>query len=184
MGFFGDWGAAARQRDQLFEVKASLTESDAWKEIYSSPYFGSGIRVGFATVDCRRCGSTDSGLLLDQSIWEWQTHKISYATCLKREQGLWVAEYQGPQAARTKAAWLDAEWTTYDQATGEAWVMEGVRAVKKFEGTFVLEEWILGDFISKGQTIKRALTDAIMRSDNAERKLELQRLLAIENPNS
>lgn len=181
MGLFADIGAASRQRDQLFQVKASLIESYWWKSLFNTPHFGSGIRITFANVDCRRCGSTDSGLLLEQTIWEWQTHKVSYATCLKEGQGTWVAEYQSKQAATTKKAWLESEWTTFDQSTGEAWLVEGVRPVKKFEGNFVLEEWILGDFVAKGRTIKQLLAAAIMRSENAQLKIELQRLMSIEN---
>jgi hypothetical protein len=180
MGFFGDLVGASNQRDRLLKLKESLLASDAWRALNLSPLFGSGIRLGFAVVDCRRCGKTDSALLLDQSIWDWQTHKVSYSNCMNREQGLWVAEYQGPQAAKSKADWLASEYTSFDESNGEAWVWLGITPVHKFEDTSSLEEWIIGDFMAKGQSIRRKLAETIMRSDNEERKLELQRLLSID----
>jgi hypothetical protein len=180
MGFFSDLAGASKQRDRLFELKQSLVASDAWKSLHNSPLFGSGIRLGFAEVDCRRCGKTDSALLLDQSIWDWQTHKVSYSSCLVRGQGVWVAEFQGPQAAKSKALWLAAEYTSFDESTGESWVYQGAEPIRRFEGTSSLEEWILGDFISKGFSLKRKLEKVIIRSDNSERKLRLREYIELE----
>ena len=161
MGLFRDFSSAGEQRDRLQDLKVEIITSDTWLHVANSPAFGSGISISFAIVDCRRCGKNDSGLLLDQSIWDWQTHKVSYSNCVS-EQTIWVAENQGPQAAKSKSEWLSGPWTFFDEASQVATKMVGKSVVSRQPA--YLEDWIVIDFMERGFVLKQRLASTIRES--------------------
>lgn len=179
MGLFSDFRGASKQKERLLQLKSEIVATALWREIYNSPLIGSGIRIGFATVDCRNCGKTDAGLLLEQTIWNWQTHKMSFATCIAKPL-IWHAEMQGPQRPPTKLEWLSANWSSYDEAIAQASNMEGRQVVgtKQFDS---VEEWILTSFLKTSQTIKRKLAVKIRTTGPESYLDQLEEFIRIEN---
>jgi hypothetical protein len=178
VGFFSGFSGAGKQRDRLHDLKSELTSSMAWNDITDSPLFGTGIRVGFAFVDCRECMKTEAGLLLDQTIWNWQTHKVSYSTCIDNP-GVWAAENQGPQQALTKMEWLQTPYGTYEETSSIAKTWQAGR--KTHEVSFEsLEEWIMKDFMSRGFELKTRLANLLRKKGNADDIEQLEAYLAAE----
>jgi hypothetical protein len=140
--------------------------------------FGSGIRSGFAQVDCRRCGKTDAGLLLDQTIWNWQTHKMTYSNCLS-DTTSWVAENQGPQRPKSKSEWLQSNWSIFDEGLSSFSNMQGTRTLSSGTASSV-ESWALANFMENSLAIKRTLAELIRNSDRQEHRRQLEEHIRLE----
>lgn len=179
MGLFKDAKGFSQQQDRLLQLKSDLVATEYWSNLYESPLFGSGIRIGFAAVDCRLCGKTDAGLLLDQTIWDWQTHKVSYSNCLLNTTS-WLAENQGPQRPKSKAAWLESDWSIFDENLGTFTNMQGNLSISSGADQS-LESWIISNFLDKGFEIKKILTKLIRGSEMQERIRQLEEHIKTEN---
>ena len=162
MGLFGEFRGASRQRERLLQLKFDLLDAGEWTRLVKSPLYGSGIRIGFAVVDCRSCGKTDAGLLLDQTLWDLQTHKVSYANCLS-DSSTWTAEFQGPQRQTAKDTWLSSAWRSFNEDSGQARETLGrkVLSSRKFDS---LEKWIITDFMEQGHLLKVKMAETIRQN--------------------
>ena len=160
MGLFGKSRKLPEITENLFELKNNLTSSELWLESYENPeIWRDGFRLGFANVDCRRCGGTEASVIVNQQLSNSISLVVSFAPCTE-EPTVWVSEVQG--YARSKEEWLNGPWSKFDERDGSVteMIQNGFVGSTNFDS---IEDWVMTTFISWARVLetKNSRADAL-----------------------